>query len=95
VAVTALSVKMKHPEFDNVADATVVLYITQAENCHDSTVWGDLYDDGVEYKTCDLLARSPYARNLRLVNEGDTTIYQYEWERMRNQVGAAYRMPAY
>jgi len=95
VAVTAASLKAKHSEFDVVADATVTLFITHSESLHDETVWGDLYDYGVEYKACDLLARSPYARNLRLVPEGDVTIYQREWERMQTQVASAYRMPAY
>lgn len=92
MAVTAASLKARHPEFASQSDATVESYIAQAEAGHDATVWGDLYDSGVDFKACDLMARQPFGRKLRLDKKETETTYEKEWNRLRNQVGAAYRM---
>jgi len=92
VAVTAADIKADHSEFDAVSDAMVTRYIAKAVAVHDAEVWGSLLDLGVEWKTCDLLARAPFARDLRLQADEEKTIYQSEWERLRGQVSHAWRV---
>lgn len=92
MAVTAASIRAAHPEFEPVADAVVLPVIAAAYLAHDATVWGDLLDVGVDLYVCDQLARSPFARHLRLAKQEERSVYQYEWERLRRQVGAAYRV---
>lgn len=91
MAVTAADIKADHSEFVPVADAVVTAYIAKAVAVHDAEVWGTLLDIGVEWKTCDLLARSPFGRELRLERSEERTIYQEEWERLKNQVAHAWR----
>ena len=92
MAVTAASLKVAHPEFTSAPDVVVNAAIASAVGFHDSEVWGTLLDTGVELKTCDLLARSPYGRDMRLVKDGLTTVYSLEWERLRTQVARAWRV---
>ena len=94
MAVTAADIRTKHPEFDIPRNTDVVLnaYIADAVLLHCAEVWGTRLDLGVEWKTCDLLARSPYGRELRLEKDETRTIYQAEWERIRDQVSHAFRL---
>lgn len=54
--VTASSIKAIFPEFDSLTDATIDVYIAQAQRCVSETAWGSRYDDGVTYLTAHLLA---------------------------------------
>ena len=92
MAVTAASLKVNRPEFANADNTVVTNFIAKAERRHCSDVWGDAYDDGVELLTCDMLARSPFARDLRLVKESGRTVYFDEWTAMARQFGGAYRL---
>ena len=92
MAVTAASLKAAHPEFGAAPDAVVTATIARSVACHDSEVWGTLLDMGVDLHTCDLLARSPYAREMRLVKAEQTTVYRMEWERLKQQVARAWRV---
>jgi len=94
MAVTAASLKVNHPEFDNSAlpDAVITAFIAQATLLHCEEVWGDDFDFGVEWKTCHLLALSPYGRSLKLVQDKKKTIYGDEWTRREKQVGTAWRL---
>ena len=94
MAVTAADIRTKHPEFDITrnTDAVIDAFIARAVAVHCAEVWGDLLDIGIEWKTCDMMARSPYARELRLERDEERTIYQEEWERLKNQVAHAWRV---
>ena len=94
MAVTAADIRTFHREFDIAAntDAVIDEAIAKAVEDQDAEVWGTKMDQGVEWKTCDILSRSPFGRELRLEKDETKTIYQVEWERLRDQVSHAYRM---
>jgi len=78
--------------FTNASDARITAAIAMATRQHDAAVWGDLLDDGILLLTCHLLAGMSDGRPLRLVADAQATTYGNEWTRLRQQVGAAYRM---
>ena len=47
MALTAADFKIRYPEFDSVADATVEMFIADAEQELSEECWGDLYERGV------------------------------------------------
>lgn len=82
MTVTASTLKEAFPEFDGATDAHVTATIALATaRCHSAT-WGDLRDQGIMYMSCDLLARSPFARDMRLVAKDGTTVYQETFDQL-------------
>lgn len=95
MAVTPASLATNRPEFSSVVAARPTLvanFIAKAERVTDAEVWGDSYDDGVELLVCDMLARSPFARELRLVADDNTTVYRDEWTGLARKFGGAFRL---
>ena len=56
MAVTSTSFLARFPEFDNLESAVVTATIGEAQRQNDETIWGDQYDDAVNYMTAHLLA---------------------------------------
>lgn len=65
----------RFPEFAGRPDALLESTIAAATaRCHADT-WGTDRDEGVLYLTADLLARSPFGREMRMVLKDGTTAY--------------------
>lgn len=95
MAVTPASLAINRPEFAQVVAARAALvtnFIAKAERDLCEEVLGDAFDDAVELHTCDQLARSPFARELRLVPDESITVYYEELERMLRKYGGAWRL---
>ena len=95
MAVTPASLAVHRPEFAAAVAAHLTLVtsmIEKAERATDADVWGDSFDDGVELLVCDMLARSPYCRDLRLVRDGTRTVYRDELETQIKKFGGAWRL---
>jgi len=92
MAVTVADLRREFPEFTPAPDAVLEAAIAAGYVAHDAQVWGSHLDLGVMLYACDRLARSPYARDLRLQMQDGRSVYQTELERLRGQVGAAWRV---
>jgi hypothetical protein len=95
MTVTATSLKTLYPEWDNatLTDAIINQMIDQAEREIDTELVSDTdtFDDLVMLKASDLLARSPQARSMRLVNDDYTTNYGIEFDRRASMFGSSWR----
>jgi len=56
MAVTSTTFITRFPEFSNVETAVVTATIGEAQRLNDEDLWGDQYDDAVNYHTAHLLA---------------------------------------
>ena len=56
MAVTSTSFIARFPEFSNQDSAVVTATIAEAQRLNDEDLWGDQYDDAVNYMTAHLLA---------------------------------------
>ena len=56
MAVTSTTFLARFPEFNNLESAVVTATIGEAQRQNDETIWGDQYDDAVNYLTAHLLA---------------------------------------
>lgn len=92
MAVTAASFKAAHPEFDNVDSDLVELKIADAEALCPESVWGDLADQGVRYRTARALALLPAGRDLKLANKDGSTVYDIDLGRLVLTVSAGGRV---
>lgn len=97
MTVTAASLLENHPEFtQGFADYPNMVngMISQAIAMVDESGYGStaLYDKAVEWKACELLAMSPFARDMRLNKDLDKTYYTREYENMAKVAGSAYRV---
>jgi len=92
MAVTRTSLLAEHPEWANAPTDLVDAKLATAQNLLDSDVLGDLYDYAVVLKTCQLLAISPYARDMQLSASDGTTIYDRALHDILVPAGAAHRM---
>jgi hypothetical protein len=92
MAVTVASLRAAHREFadtDHPTDAEVQAAIDKAERFYSEACLGTLYDDAVELKACQALARSPFARDLRLVKDKGATIFDEELRMIVEPTGRA------
>ena len=95
MAVTVASVRATHREFavtDHPTDAEIQSAIDRAERLYCEDELGDLYDDAIDLKTCQLLARAPYGRDLRLNKDTMETIYDEDLRAIVEPVGRAERV---
>lgn len=92
MAVTRASLLIEHPEWANASSALVDAKLATAQNLLDSDVLGDLYDYAVVLKTCQLLAISPFARDMKLSASNGTTIYDHALEEILIPAGTAHRV---
>ena len=56
MAVTATTFTQRFPEFSNLESAVITATIAESQRQNDSDLWGDQYDDAVNYMTAHLLA---------------------------------------
>jgi hypothetical protein len=56
MAVTSTSFLTRFPEFSNIESAVVTATIGEAERQNNQDIWGDQYDDAVNYMAAHLLA---------------------------------------
>ena len=60
MAVTATTFIQRFPEFSNLESAVITATIAESQRQNDSDLWGDQYDDAVNYMTAH---RSPAVHN--------------------------------
>lgn len=65
------------PEFgtgssDGAPDALILSVINHAAEICDEEVYGDRHMQAILYTAADQLARSPFARDMKLVSKGET-----------------------
>lgn len=92
MAVTRTSLLVEHPEWANAPSALVDAKLATAQGLLDSDVLGDLYDYAVVLKACQLLATSPFARDMKLSKDDGTTIYDKALNEILIPAGAAHRV---
>jgi len=95
MTVTAASFKVRFPEFTDTDDSLITSHIAGATLRFSAEVWGDLLDEGIMYKTADMLARSPHGNNSRLagaVGGRQVTTYETEYNQLLAMVTAGYRI---
>lgn len=92
MAVTRSSLLVEHPEWANAPTDIVDAKLATAQNLLSSDVLGDLYDYAVVLKTCQLLAVSPFARDMELSMSDGTTIYDRALSDILIPAGSAYRV---
>ena len=56
MAVTSTTFIQRFPEFANLESAVITASIGESQRLNDSDIWGDQYDDAVNYYTAHLLA---------------------------------------
>jgi hypothetical protein len=95
MAVTPASLIARHPEFQDVTNALLLLAIADAVAMVDTTVIpAGVLDRVTTLVTCDSLARSPHGLPLGLVRLDGRTIYQDELDVLVRTHGRAYRLEA-
>jgi hypothetical protein len=92
VAIDVASFKSAFPEFAQAPDQTVQEKLTSAIRQTDQGVWGSQYEDGVFFRTADLLAKCPYGRKMQLVNKDGSTAYSADLERLERIAASGYRV---
>ena len=95
MATTVASVRATHREFlveDHPTDAEIQSAIDRAERLLDEDELEDLYDDAVDLKVCQLLARAPYGRDLRLMKNSMATIYDEDLNAILEPLGRSERV---
>lgn len=92
MAVTRTSLLVEHPEWANAPTALVDAKLATAKALLDSDVLDTLYDPAVVLKTCQLLAVSPFARDMKLSSDDGTTIYDRALNEILIPAGAAHRV---
>jgi hypothetical protein len=92
VTVTRAQLLVEFPEFTNTDDGILDARLAEAYRRTPAEVWGDLRDDGVKYLAAHLLAQSPYARELKLMDKDGQTRYGIERKRLESIVATGFRV---
>ena len=79
---TPTEFKAEFAEFAGASDSIVQAKLTQAEAETDAAVFGAQVDDAVKYLAAHLLALSPFARDMKLVDKGGETVYGRQRRRL-------------
>lgn len=79
-------------EFANASTALVDAKLAEALRRTPERIWGDMQDDGQKYLTAHLLSLSPFARELKLVQDDGTTIYSKQRGELERIVSMGYRV---
>ena len=77
----------RFPEFTGAPTDLVQAKIDDAVQRTDAGVWGDLWLQGVVYRTADLLAKSPFGRTMKMVADG-RSVYWDDLQTMVRRVAA-------
>jgi len=93
---TLVEFRTRFPAFANAADALVEAVILEAAGELDPATWTDteLLRQGQMYRTADILASEPYARDMRLnpvaqggkAPAGQTSLYRGRFEALRESM---------
>jgi len=93
MAVTRTSLQTDHPEWSNAPDDVVDAAIARAQAELEEDVLGaDLFDPAVTLRACQVLARHPQGRDMRLKPNSRETIYDAELDDLLRARGTAYRV---
>lgn len=92
MTVTRASFLAEYPEFDGADVAIVDAKIAAAQLRTPARIWGDLEDEGVSLLTAHMLAMSPYARELKLLNDAGETIYGKRRAELERTVSSGFRV---
>lgn len=77
------------PEMTKATDTQVDAALAQALARTDSAIFGDLADAAQGYLAAHLLSAWPGGKDTRIKNEGFTTVYSAERERLEDLCGPA------
>lgn len=84
MAVPSLSqFRIRYPEFAQTADAVTQAVIDDAAGMFSESAMGDQHTQAVMAQAADFLARSPFARDMKLVLKDGSTAYEGHVERLR------------
>jgi hypothetical protein len=75
MAVDADTFDTRFPEFAGRPDDLLEASLEAARGRTHATTWGTSRDEGILYLTAELLARSPFGREMRMVLKNETTAY--------------------
>ena len=99
--VTPAQIALEFPEFDEIVAGDVVKVqakIDDAARRLSEEQWGTLFNDGVKYLACHLIALSPFGEQSKLeLKSGPeagtmTTTYFLEYKRMMRSIAAGCRV---
>lgn len=79
-------------EFSGASTALVDAKLAAALIRTPDSIWDDLQDEGIKYLTAHLLALSPFARELKLVQDDGTTIYSKQRAELESIVSSGFRV---
>ena len=88
---TAAEFLVQFPEFLGAPEALVDAKLAFAGERTDAAVWGTLHTQGVMQRAADLLAKSPFAREMRLVVDGKS-VYEDDLKAMIRRVAVGVRV---
>lgn len=88
---TVAEFKIAFPEFRSALDSLVQAKLDSAARQTDACVWGNTYLDGVMTRTADMLARTPFGKQLQLANRDGTTVYTADLERLEQAAAVGIR----
>lgn len=92
MALTLIDFRVRFPEYENTPDALVQVNLDQAYRRTPANVWGCFLDDGAAWLAAHLLALSPMARDMRLVQADGTTLYKRNRDRLAQIVASGNRV---
>jgi hypothetical protein len=92
VTITRAAFVEEFEEFTNTSDAVIDAKLAEAYRRTPERVWGDLTDDGAKYLAAHLVAQSPYARELKLVDKDGQTRYGQQRDHLALVVSSGFRV---
>jgi hypothetical protein len=92
VTITRAQFVEEFAEFARAAPALVDAKLAEAYRRTPERIWGDLTDDGAKYLAAHLVAQSPYARELKLVDKDGQTRYGMQREHLAIVVSSGFRV---
>jgi hypothetical protein len=84
--------RIQFPEFKGVSDGLVQVMLNASLLELDSTVWGQLLDQGQAYLAAHKLATSPFGQNAKMVAKDGTTTYWFNYFKLVRKVTSGYRV---
>lgn len=89
---TLSAFRTKYPEFETAPDPLVTVFLNDAAEKLDASVWGTYLESAHGLLTADLLATSPNGQFARLdPNTADTT-YSVKFDELRSAVTSCLRV---
>ena len=79
-------------EFTGAENALVDAKLAAALLRTPESIWDDLQDEGIKYLAAHMLALSPFARELKLVQDDGQTIYGKQRAELESIVSSGFRV---